>query len=68
VDLVHERIGEVEIVVGDRASTDGLLARRLGTRFGLVLTGITHAQHGPLDPEPDVEAADLLTLVKSELG
>ena len=41
VGLVHERIGEVEIVVGDRPSTDGVLARRLGARFGLVLTGVT---------------------------
>ena len=68
VDLVRERIGEVEMVVGDRPSTDGLLARRLDARFGLVLTGITPAGHGPLDPEPDLEAFDLLALVRSQLG
>jgi 4-nitrophenyl phosphatase len=66
VSLVHERIGEVDIVVGDRPSTDGLLARRLRTRFGLVLTGVTNAGHAPLDPEPDREARDLLSLVKAE--
>ena len=68
VGLVHERVGEVEIVVGDRASTDGLLARRLGTRFGLVLSGVTPRGHGPLDPEPDTEAPDLLSLVRAERG
>ncbi len=68
VGLVRERIGEVEMVVGDRPSTDGILARRLDARFGLVLTGITPARHGRLDPEPDLEAADLLALVRSELG
>jgi len=68
VGLVRERIGEVEIVVGDRASTDGMLARRLDARFGLVLTGITPAGHGHLDPEPDLEASDLLALVRAELG
>ncbi len=68
LSLVHERIGEVEMVVGDRASTDGLLARKLGTRFGLVLSGVTRAGHGALDPEPDVEAPNLLSLVTAELG
>jgi 4-nitrophenyl phosphatase len=65
VGLVRERIGEVEIVVGDRASTDGLLARRLETRFGLVLTGVTRPGHGALDPDPDLEAPDLLSLVNT---
>ncbi len=68
VGLVHERVGKVEMVVGDRPSTDGLLARRLETRFGLVLTGVTRADHGPLDPEPDHEAPDLLALVRAELA
>lgn len=68
VGLVAEHVGEVDIVVGDRCSTDGLLARRLGTRFGLVLTGVTPPDHGPLEPEPDLEAADLASLVASEIG
>jgi 4-nitrophenyl phosphatase len=67
IGLVRERIGEVELVVGDRPSTDGVLARRLGARFGLVLTGVTSAGHGRLDPGPDHEAADLLALVRGEL-
>jgi 4-nitrophenyl phosphatase len=68
VGLVRERVGEVEIVVGDRASTDGLLARRLETRFGLVLSGITPPGHHRLDPEPDIEAPDLLSLVHAVRG
>ena len=50
VSLVRERVGEVETVVGDRPSTDGLLARRLEARFGLVLTGVTPPGHGPRRP------------------
>ena len=68
VGLVHQRVGPVEIVVGDRASTDGRLARCLETRFGLVLTGVTPPGHGRLDPEPDIEAADLLSLVHAARG
>lgn len=63
VRLIAEVVGNVEVLVGDRPSTDGLLARRLGVTFGLVLSGITGADHGELDPAPDVEAADLATLV-----
>ena len=66
-DLVRRRVGEVATVVGDRPSTDGGLARRLGARFALVLTGITPPGHGPVDPEPDIEAADLASLVRGEL-
>ena len=68
VQLVRERIGRIEIVVGDRPSTDGLLARRLKSSFGLVLTGVTAAGHGPLNPQPDLEAPDLLALVSTKLG
>ena len=52
-----------DVAVGDRPSTDGGLARRLGWRFALVLSGVTPTGHGPLDPEPDLEAPDLATLV-----
>lgn len=61
--LLGERVGTAEVMVGDRPSTDGRLARRLATRFALVHTGVTPADHGPLDPAPDVETADLAGLV-----
>lgn len=67
-DLLVARVGDVSTVVGDRPSTDGGLARRLGARFALVLTGVTPQGHGPVDPEPDVEAPDLATLVGRELA
>jgi 4-nitrophenyl phosphatase len=62
--LIAERIGSVATVVGDRPSTDGELARALGARFGLVLSGVTG--EGELDglrPVPDVVAPDLGALV-----
>lgn len=68
IDLVREKVGDVAMVVGDRPSTDGLLARGLGTRFGLVLTGVTPSGHGSLDPEPSVEFPDLLSLVEAEIA
>lgn len=57
----------IAMVVGDRPATDGVLARRLGSPFGLVLSGVTAAGHGPLDVEPDDEAADLAELVSRHL-
>lgn len=62
--LAAEVLGRVSTVVGDRPSTDGALARRLGARFALVYSGVTPADHGPLEPPPDLEAPDLLSLVR----
>lgn len=62
--LVGERIGEVAIMVGDKASTDGALARALGARFALVLSGVTREDAvAGLAPPPDEVAADLGSLV-----
>lgn len=52
--LVRARLGEHGTMVGDRPDTDGRLARRLGYRFVLVLTGSTPADH------PDAGGADLV--------
>lgn len=60
--LLAERVGRVDVMVGDRASTDGLMARRLGARFALVLSGVT-ASAADVDPVPDAVAADLAALV-----
>jgi HAD superfamily hydrolase (TIGR01450 family) len=62
--LVAERVGPVATVVGDRPSTDGALARALGSRFALVLSGVTgEAQVEGLHPAPDAVAPDLAALV-----
>jgi HAD superfamily hydrolase (TIGR01450 family) len=63
VDAARARFGAIEVMVGDQPSTDGLLARRLGARWALVLTGVTKASDLPVDPEPDVVAASLAELV-----
>jgi 4-nitrophenyl phosphatase len=68
VSLLRQRFGAVDVVVGDRPSTDGRLAGRLGARFALVLSGVTDPNHGRLDPVPDTEATDLGALVTDELS
>jgi glycerol 3-phosphatase-2 len=65
--LVAEHIEPDSVIVGDRPSFDGLLARRIGVRFALVLSGITSADDLPVEPEPDLIAPDLVTLVATEL-
>jgi glycerol 3-phosphatase-2 len=65
--LVHARLGTVGIMVGDRPSTDGALAVRLGWPFAMVLTGI--GGHDPAEPVPDPPpawvAADLAAFAAS---
>jgi 4-nitrophenyl phosphatase len=60
--LTAERVGVVDVMVGDRPSTDGLMAKRLGARFALVLTGVTPSAVG-VEPAPDMTAVDLARLV-----
>ena len=67
--LARERIGvealRTSTLVGDRPDTDGLMARRLGVRFALVLTGVaTRADADALVPPADVVAPDLAALVR----
>ena len=63
MQLVKERVGKIEVVVGDRAETDGTLAHRLGARFALVLSGVTDSAMLPVKPEPAAIAPDLASLV-----
>lgn len=63
VQLVRDRFGGIEVMVGDRAETDGTLAHRLGAKFALVLSGVTEESHLPVVPEPAAVAADLAALV-----
>lgn len=61
--LIASRCSDLRLVVGDRASTDGRLAERLGLPFALVFSGVT-APGAPVgDPAPAVTAADLGRLV-----
>jgi HAD superfamily hydrolase (TIGR01450 family) len=63
VALAHERVADPVMMVGDRPSTDGLFANRLGVPFGLVLSGVTKASAPELEPAPDRVANDLAELV-----
>lgn len=67
VDLVLARFGADGIMVGDRPSTDGLLAERLGWPFALVLSGIAgHDMGGEFipDPPPAIVADDLAAAMR----
>ncbi|CAN5290814.1 HAD-IIA family hydrolase [soil metagenome] len=66
-DLIRARFGDSGLVVGDRADTDGRLARALGYRFALVLTGVTKRGDLPVDPEPDILGDDLTAVVDEVL-
>jgi HAD superfamily hydrolase (TIGR01450 family) len=69
VDLLRERLGPNGTVVGDRPDTDGRLARAMGYRFALVLTGVTSSADfaAGVEPAPDEVAADLAELVARHL-
>jgi HAD superfamily hydrolase (TIGR01450 family) len=66
VALVRARFGDTGLMVGDRPSTDGELARALGWPFALVLSGVAGmAGEEPVpDPAPDFVAADLGALAR----
>jgi HAD superfamily hydrolase (TIGR01450 family) len=67
VALVRERVGANElarsVLVGDRLSTDGLMAERLGVPFALVLSGVTTAADVPYTPQPTWVAPDLARVI-----
>lgn len=64
-ELVRRTIGVEDsrraVMVGDRPSTDGGFARRLGCRYAIVWTGVTRTDDA-LDPVPDVRCDDLAAL------
>ena len=64
---LRDRMGPVGVVVGDRPDTDGELARAMGWRFALVLSGVTPADDGVV-PAPDLVAPDLAGAVEADLG
>ena len=70
--LVRQRLGDAAtrgaIMVGDRPDTDGRFAVELGCRFGLVLSGVTHARDLPVEPAPTLVADDLAALAAQLLG
>jgi HAD superfamily hydrolase (TIGR01450 family) len=69
-DAIRARVGagELRAVVGDRPSTDGVLAAQLDVPFGLVLSGVTRRGDSADLPDGSRAAAmepDLLTLVRT---
>jgi len=69
VDAVRALVGDgPHVMVGDRPSTDGRFARRLGATFALVLSGVTKAHELPVEPAPDVVGTDLADVVGQVLA
>lgn len=66
--LVRRQLGDLGLMVGDRADTDGLFAESVGYDFGLVFSGVTSPADLPVEPTPVVVADDLLALVADRLG
>ena len=67
--LVRSLVGDgPHVMVGDQDATDLAFGRLLGARTALVLSGITTEVDLPLDPAPDVVAADVGALVDLELA
>ncbi len=67
-DLVRGRYGQPDLVVGDRAETDGAFAQRIGAPFALVLTGVTSRADLPVSPPPALVEEDLATVVERRLA
>lgn len=63
--LIRARVDRVAVVVGDRPSTDGALARQLDVPFALVLTGVTPRVTDDLEPAPDFVGDDLLAVARA---
>ncbi|HMC40381.1 MAG TPA: HAD hydrolase-like protein, partial [Acidimicrobiales bacterium] len=67
-ELVRARFGVPDVVVGDRAETDGAFAERLGAPFVLVLSGVTKEEDLPVTPTPALVAPDLQAAVEAFLS
>jgi HAD superfamily hydrolase (TIGR01450 family) len=66
--LIRRRAPDVSLVVGDRPSTDGLLARRLEVPFALVRSGVTGPRDTVADIGPAIDAPDIAAVVDRHLG
>ncbi len=64
---ILQRCGNVGIVVGDRADTDGRLAEVLGWPFALVLSGVTRSSDLPVEVPVALVAQNLADVV-AQLG
>ena len=61
--VLLQEFGGIDVVVGDKAETDGELAVRLGAKFALVMSGVTGESHLPVTPSPSYIGANLAELV-----
>ncbi len=64
LSLIRERSNDVTLVVGDRPSTDGVLAERLGVPFALVQSAATPAEQS----EASYQGESLMSVVQAFLA
>jgi 4-nitrophenyl phosphatase len=67
IRLLEKLVGDVNLVIGDRASTDGALAARLGARFALVTSGVT-AGEGATEAGADLVGVNFAAVVEQVLA
>jgi HAD superfamily hydrolase (TIGR01450 family) len=65
--LVADRVGPIEISVGDRLDTDGLFTRATNSHFALVLSGVTDHADLAVDPVPEFIGPTLAAIVDQVL-
>jgi 4-nitrophenyl phosphatase len=65
--LVADRLGHVDVMVGDRPETDGAFAEVLRAEYALVRSGVTPPGVTPAPPVAAFDAADLAALVDALL-
>lgn len=63
-NLVRSRHGVPDLVIGDSPRTDGRFAAALGAPFALVLSGVTAKKDLPVEPTPEIVAADAAEAVE----
>ena len=68
VALIGARAPDASLVVGDRPSTDGLLAQRLGVPFALVRSGVTGPTDSVVEVAPEIDVADLAAVADRYLS
>ncbi|MHB1502999.1 MAG: HAD-IIA family hydrolase [Acidimicrobiales bacterium] len=67
MELIKARATDISVVVGDRPTTDGVLAKQLDVPYALVLSGVTSTNAVIGGSSPDLQHGNLAELVTAVL-